>query len=90
MARGGASAATNVLDLIRRGGFRFAAAESPEGKERRNPWLLRNLTDSDAIPVVGEANTVTWMLKSKLGGELEVPNERGEMVKTTRGTIIRY
>jgi ABC-type antimicrobial peptide transport system permease subunit len=67
--------------LIYRGGFRFAAAESPEGKERRNPWLLLNRTGGDAIPVIGEANTVTWMLKSKLGGELEVPNERGEMVK---------
>jgi ABC-type antimicrobial peptide transport system permease subunit len=68
-------------DLIFRGGFRFAAVESPEGKERRNPWVLLNRTGGDAIPVIGEANTVTWMLKSKLGGELEVPNERGETVK---------
>src|SRR5439155_15019661 len=63
-----------------RGGFRFASSEAKTEEERQNPWRLLD-QDDDAIPVIGEANTVTWMLKSKLGGELEVPNEHGEMVK---------
>jgi ABC-type antimicrobial peptide transport system permease subunit len=66
--------------LVERGGFRFASTDAKTDEERKNPWLLLE-RDGDAIPVIGEANTVTWMLKSKLGGELEVPNERGEMVK---------
>jgi ABC-type antimicrobial peptide transport system permease subunit len=66
--------------LVERGGFKFAAAEAKTDEERKNPWLLLNSSD-DAIPVIGEANTVTWMLKSKLGGDLEVPNERGENVR---------
>ncbi|HZT81041.1 MAG TPA: FtsX-like permease family protein, partial [Gemmataceae bacterium] len=53
-------------------------AETPE--EKANPWLLLDRA-GDAIPVLGEKNTVEWMLKNKLGGELEVPNGRGEPVK---------
>jgi ABC-type lipoprotein release transport system permease subunit len=66
--------------LIERGGFQFAASEAKSDDERQNPWRLLD-REGDAIPVIGEANTVTWMLKSKLGGELEVQNERGETVK---------
>jgi ABC-type antimicrobial peptide transport system permease subunit len=66
--------------LIARGGFQFAASEAKSDDERQNPWRLLDRED-DAIPVIGEANTVTWMLKTKLGGELEVQNERGETVK---------
>src|SRR5262249_19240893 len=66
--------------LIERGGFQFANSEAKTDEERQNPWRLLE-RESDVIPVIGEANTVTWMLKSKLGGELEVPNERGETVK---------
>ncbi|HEV3262520.1 MAG TPA: FtsX-like permease family protein [Gemmataceae bacterium] len=68
--------------LIERGGFQFqdSLAHSPE--ERQDPWRLLEEQQSDgAIPVFGEANTVQWMLKSKLGGELTIPNDRGEPVK---------
>jgi ABC-type lipoprotein release transport system permease subunit len=66
--------------LVERGGFRIADTEANSADERANPWLLLDRQD-DAIPVFGEANTVVWMLKSKLGGELEVPDERGRMIK---------
>src|SRR5262249_31598355 len=66
--------------LLERGGFQFASSEAQTVEERQNPWRLLDRED-DGIPVIGEANTVTWMLKNKLGGTLEVPNERGEMVK---------
>jgi ABC-type antimicrobial peptide transport system permease subunit len=63
--------------LIERGGFQFAEVE----EKSANPWnsLQTHRTD-DAIPVFGEKNTVEWMLKSKLGGVIEVPNERGDKV----------
>jgi ABC-type antimicrobial peptide transport system permease subunit len=66
--------------LIERGGFLFASSEANSEEERQNTWRLLE-REGDAIPVIGDANTITWMLKNKLGGELEVPNERGELVK---------
>jgi ABC-type antimicrobial peptide transport system permease subunit len=66
--------------LVERGGFQFAATEAQTEEERANPWKLLE-RQGGAIPVFGEANTVTWMLKSKLGGELDVPDERGGMRK---------
>jgi ABC-type antimicrobial peptide transport system permease subunit len=66
--------------LIERGGFQFADSEPKTDEERQNPWRLLE-REGDTIPVIGEANTVTWMLKNKLGGELDVQNERGETVK---------
>jgi hypothetical protein len=65
--------------LVQRGGFRFAATEAKTDAERANPWLLLKQPREDgAVPVFGEEHTVTYMLQSKLGGELEVPDERGE------------
>jgi ABC-type antimicrobial peptide transport system permease subunit len=66
--------------LVARGGFRFVSSEAKSDEERTNPWRLLD-REGDSIPVIGEANTVTWMLKNKLGGELVVSNERGESVK---------
>src|SRR5205807_9573621 len=46
------------------------------------PWLLLEKPRGDgAVPVFGEANTVTWILKTGLGGELTVPDERGAPVR---------
>lgn len=65
--------------LIARGGFHFADVESSGHQD--NPWLLLEEQRADGvIPVFGEKNTVTWMLKKKLGETLTVPNERGEPV----------
>src|SRR5262249_35160421 len=67
---------------IRDGGFRFADSLATESKEKHNPWLLLNRTlDDGAIPVIGEANTVKWMLHSDLGKEIEVTDERGRPAK---------
>jgi putative ABC transport system permease protein len=64
--------------LIERGGFHFADVAA----RTHNTWLLLEEPQPDgAIPVFGEATTVTWQLKSHLGGELEVQNDRGEPVK---------
>jgi ABC-type lipoprotein release transport system permease subunit len=64
--------------LIRRGGFRFADSLASTPEEKENPWLLlRRPRPDGAVPVVGEANTVTWVLKRKLGETFEVPGEKG-------------
>jgi ABC-type antimicrobial peptide transport system permease subunit len=68
--------------LIQRGGFRFASTEARTPEQRANPWLLLEAPAADgAISVFGEANTVGWQLNSHLGGELELKNDRGELVR---------
>jgi ABC-type lipoprotein release transport system permease subunit len=70
------------ITLTRRGGFRFSGTLAELSEERSNPWLLLEQPLRDgAIPVIGEANTVEWMLKSGLGKDIEVPDERGNPVK---------
>jgi ABC-type antimicrobial peptide transport system permease subunit len=67
--------------LVNRGGFRFAATEANTQEEKANPWLLLNKPQpGGAIPVFGEANTVSWQLQSGLGRELEATNDRGDKV----------
>jgi len=68
--------------LIKRGGFRFAATTASTDAEHANPWLLlkKPLPDG-AVPVFGEASTVTWQLKIGLGRELEVPSAGGKTIR---------
>jgi ABC-type antimicrobial peptide transport system permease subunit len=67
--------------LINADGFRFADSLADNPKERHNPWLLLNRTfDDGAVPVIGEANTVKWMLKSDLGKDIAATDERGNPV----------
>jgi ABC-type antimicrobial peptide transport system permease subunit len=68
--------------LVTRGGFRFAESLAESDDERRNPWLLLSRKfDDGAVPVIGEANTVKWMLKGDLGGDLSAADDRGNPVK---------
>ena len=65
--------------MIRRGGFSFqqSMAESPEEKD--NPWLLLNRRFPDgAVPAVGDANTLMWLLKRGIGDDFEITDERGQ------------
>ncbi|HXG08509.1 MAG TPA: ABC transporter permease, partial [Gemmataceae bacterium] len=75
--------------LVVRGGFRFADSDAKTPEERANPWLLLNRSRRDgAVPVIGEQNTVTWMLKKKLGDVLEVPGETDENGRPIRLHIV--
>jgi ABC-type antimicrobial peptide transport system permease subunit len=68
--------------LIARGGFQFADTEAKTPEEKANPWLLlRDRRADGAIPVFGEANTITWILHKGLGQELTVPDGRGQAVR---------
>ncbi len=61
-------------DFINAGRFAFhgSLAESPE--ERANPWLLldREL-EGGVIPVITDANSMTYVLHMKLGDEIVLP-----------------
>lgn len=65
-------------DLIDRGGFRFAA-KSTELQATANPWeLLRADLGPRVIPAIGDANSMQWILKLPIDGELTIEDERGE------------
>jgi hypothetical protein len=68
--------------LVERDGFEFKDSEARTTEERSNPWLLlEKPRDDGAIPVIGEANTVEWILHSGLGKELTVQDELGAEVR---------
>jgi len=68
--------------LIREGGFHFVGSSAKTAEEKANPWLLlERPLDDGVIPVIGEANTVNWMLKSGLGEDIPATDERGNAVK---------
>jgi ABC-type antimicrobial peptide transport system permease subunit len=68
--------------ILRRGGFQFAGTEASTDDERANPWLLLEKKRKDGvIPVFGENDTVTYVLKSYLGGEVTVKDESGRPVR---------
>lgn len=68
--------------FIERGGFAFSSSMADTPEEAANPWLLLDRRfDDGAIPAIGDANTLQWILKVPLGQTLEIEDERGRRVK---------
>ncbi len=73
-------------ELVARGGFRFATALPPEDSgaapgsyDPANPWtLLYQDFGPGVVPVIGDANSVQWILHLGLGDDLIVTDEMGE------------
>jgi hypothetical protein len=68
-----AGAPAGFLEL---GRFRFRDAID----DRANPWTLLAEDLGDAIPAIGDYNSVVWILHSGLGEAVNVRAENGEMV----------
>ncbi len=71
--------------LVARGGFSFATMLPPAdpaaagGYDAGNPWtLLYQDFGPGVVPVLGDANSVQWILHLGLGDELIVQDEYGE------------
>ncbi len=59
--------------FIEQGRFAFQDSLAPNDQERANPWLLLQLPDpTGAIPVVVDANSLTYVLHKRLGDELTI------------------
>lgn len=68
--------------FVARGGFVFAKTLAANDAEKKNPWrFLERKFDDGAIPAIGDANTLQWILKVPVGGVLEIPNESGRLIK---------
>lgn len=65
-------------EFLRQGRFAFAssvAAPPPSEDETRNPWLLLHRRELDgAIPVIADANSMTYVLHRSVGDTFEVTN----------------
>ena len=69
-------------DFINSGRFAFhsSLAESPE--ERANPWLLLNREfEEDVVPVITDANSMTYVLHMKLGDDFVLPGSSERPIK---------
>ncbi|RIK81015.1 MAG: hypothetical protein DCC68_09750 [Planctomycetota bacterium] len=66
--------------LVRRGGFLWGGSLATTDAHLENPWLLldeASAGESDAVPVVLDANTATYSLKIGLGDTLALDDGRG-------------
>lgn len=68
--------------MIGRGGFEFHSSLAETDDDKRNPWtLLDKELASGAIPVIGDYNSVKWLLHLGLGQDLTITDERGNPVR---------
>lgn len=69
-------------DFIQSGRFSFSESLAKSKEETENPWLLLNRELPDgAIPVIADANSMTYVLHRKLGDEILVNQSNGESAK---------
>ncbi|NKB89613.1 MAG: FtsX-like permease family protein [Acidobacteria bacterium] len=67
--------------MLDEGGFHFASSLAADyGAE--SPWeLLAQDLGPDVVPVIGDANSMQWILKLTLGNELVITDERGRPLR---------
>jgi hypothetical protein len=66
--------------FLNEGRFAFQGSLAATDAERRNPWLLLERSEADgAIPVIADANSMTYVLHKKLGDEIVLPRGDGSI-----------
>lgn len=69
-------------DFIGSNRFVFQDSLARTGEEKANPWLLLERDAADgAIPVIADANSLTYVLHLKLGDEFVLNREGGQPVR---------
>ncbi len=81
-------------EFIQAGRFAFQSSRAISEAEKANPWLLLNQATEDAanpqsairnpqsaIPVIADANSMTYVLHKALGDVIELNDESGQPVK---------
>lgn len=69
-------------EMIDRGGFAFTRSMAESAEEAANPWrLLDRRFDDGAVPAIGDANTLTYLLKLGIGDDFPLTDERGRQMK---------
>lgn len=69
-------------EFIRSGRFAFQDSLAKTSEEKANPWLLLNNEQTDgAVPIIADANSMTYVLHLKLGDELSLARSDGSSVR---------
>jgi ABC-type antimicrobial peptide transport system permease subunit len=69
-------------DFIRSGRFAFQDSLADANEEKENPWLLLNDDATDGtIPIIADANSMTYVLHLKLGDEIPLARSDGSFVR---------
>ncbi len=69
-------------DFVRENRFTFQSSLARTDGEKENPWLLLDSElDNGAVPVVADANSLSYVLHLKLGDELTLEREGGSPVR---------
>jgi putative ABC transport system permease protein len=59
--------------FLAKGRFAFQGSRASTDEERANPWLLLTRTEADgAIPVIGDANSMTYVLHKQIGDDIVI------------------
>ncbi|MCM3902777.1 MAG: ABC transporter permease [Pyrinomonadaceae bacterium] len=75
-------------EFIRSNRFAFANSLADSREEKENPWLLLNREFQDgAIPVIGDANSMTYVMHLKLGEDFVLNRETGPIRLRLVGTL---
>ena len=68
--------------FLQSGRFSFQASLAQTKEEKENPWLLLNRELPDgAVPVIADANSMTYVLHRKLGDEIVVSRSNGDSAR---------
>ena len=68
--------------FIASGRFSFQESLAQTREQKENPWLLLNQELSDgSIPVLADANSMTYVLHRKLGDEIVINRSNGESAR---------
>ncbi|HKN84948.1 MAG TPA: FtsX-like permease family protein, partial [Pyrinomonadaceae bacterium] len=66
--------------FVRDNRFSFQNSLAASDEEKNNPWLLLNRQfPNGAIPVIGDANSLTYVLHLKVGEELVIEHSNGPL-----------
>lgn len=72
-------------DFLQSGRFSFQDSLAQTAEEKSNPWLLLKKETADgAIPVIADANSMTYVLHLKLGDVLSLEEGRGQSPRRLR------
>lgn len=75
-------------DFIKSGRFEFQNSLAESNEEKNNPWLLLNRESPDgAIPVIADANSLTYVLHLKLGDEFVLHRPSGPVRLRVVGSL---
>ena len=67
-------------EFIKAERFTFQSSQAETAEEKANPWLLLNKNLPAAIPVIADANSLTYVLHKSLGETLQVNDGNGQAI----------